>query len=265
MNHAIFAVILMASLVAFSPIAIAQEAGEKVTRHYDVIKPNLPKTLTNSILGPAGTAVYEIRVDLLTNSVSSVDVSLQAFDPDAAELTNLPGGFVHSYFQISGTKVESSNLESLRIKFSVSDEWIEDNKIIDGSIKLLRLIGNDWVEVDTELIPKPITNNDPVQNYQSELRSISLLESLDPIVESTFAIIGETEEIVVEETDDTVESVQEIPSEPESEVVEIVEVPENEGKDYTLIYIVVGIVVIIGIVVLMFMPGSRILKRKLRR
>lgn len=230
----------MISVLFFSYVSYAQSASsEGVTRTYTELKASLPKTITENVLSPAGTTVYEIRVDTNTN-VLQARISLNKVDIALSDIGVSPGGIVFGYFNVTGKNIEDSDLDELSLKFRVDRSWLDSNGVPEGGVKLLMLSSGQWNEVETSVL---LSDTDSV-SYKSY-----------PDKFATFAIAGESPAVVqapVEETETPEESVVDVASS---------ESTASDRIQNDINWTIIGAVAVVAVLVLVFLPGS-ILRKK---
>lgn len=261
-----FAHVLVA-LVVFgmlsSHVAVAQNliTGD-VTRTFTSIKPTIPKTITENVLSPAGTSVYELRIDVLRTLVQA-RIGLDKVDPSKAKFDSLPGGSAFDYFNISGKNIESSDIDSLRIKFRVDKSWLSENRVDSSDVTLLMLSGSSWKDVGAGLL----SDSGPSYDYQSEIGGDVLSEGGD-LSGTVFVVIGESSAAPVSEGESGIQPEAEtIPDEVNASDEEIVEVGSEEdvaqrrSEQDSMIYIIVGVAVVVALAAVFMMPGSILRKR----
>jgi len=260
MRHSALFIIFMFSLSAFMPTVIAQESQDNLLteeefqddlitgdfiRSYQIIRPAVPKLITESVVGPAGTPIYEMKIDV-TRTILQARIDVRSLDPEEAGLDILPGGVVLSYINISAKNLDNSDLERLDIKFRVPTTWMEDNKIAGAqSVKMLRLNPGAWIELETSIA----SGNEEFLFYETHSESFGI-----------FVVVGENLVPLEQETVDT-EMIGEQP--------EIIEV--ESGEDFIdnkareeLAVIVAVLIVAVTIGILFLLPGS-VLRRKVSR
>lgn len=257
---AIFVILVFASAI-FVPVVAAEDnlVTGQVTRTFGEVKSSLPKLITETVLGPAGTPVYEIKFDTNTQLLQ-VRISLEGADIDSAGISTIPGGLVYSYFNVSGKNVEDADLDYLKIKFRVNSSWMESNGVSPSDVRLLKFSSGQWDVVSLAILDQ---GEDSV-SYEASPDGFAI-----------FAISGESATVtsVPEQTGgaETIEEpapaeeTTEAPAQQGTEVQEVNQqhdITQDDGGDMT--WIVVGAVVVIAVASLFLIPASVLKKIKKR-
>jgi PGF-pre-PGF domain-containing protein len=243
-----FLLVSFAIFLFITPLALAQYFDDsnaitgQVSRTFTKIQPSVPVSITENVLAPAGTPLYEIRVDVRT-LVLQGRIFVESTDAEKAKLDVLPGGVVYSYVNITQRNLDESRLETAQIFFRVPKVWMSQNNIGSTNVKMLRFNSEEWQELDTRII------SDGGDNVAYEARTPGF---------SIFAIAGEVIS-VPQEPIPTVEEEQPqvVEIEPGEEIVEI------KYRD-TLMWIIIAIVIIVIIALLFIIPG-KVIRRKSRK
>lgn len=240
-----FAIFLFAAV----PSVLAQYADEpnavtgQVSRTFTKIVPSIPVSITENVLAPAGTSIYEIRVDVST-LVLQGRIFVESTDAEKAELDVLPGGVVYSYVNITQRNLDESRLDTAQIFFRVPKIWMSQNNVGSSNIKMLRFSSGEWQELKTRIISD---GGDNVA-YEAETPGFSI-----------FAIAGERVSVpapLQETVEETPQTITEL--EPGQDVV------ETKFRD-TLMWIVIAIVIIVIVALLFIIPGSTVRRKHKRK
>jgi PGF-pre-PGF domain-containing protein len=229
------AVFLSTLLIFLLPITQAQNlATEEVTRTFNEILPSLPKTITENVLSPTGTTVYEIRIDTNTK-VTQARIYLNKMSTNNIEPA--PGGIVYYYFNLTAKNLKSSQLDELSFKFKVPVDWIEKNGVSKDSVKVLAYSGSGWDEVATEIVGE---DNKTVY-YRAVPNNFGI-----------FAITGELPVTSLPETD------KEQAQNANQEVLEVSpeKNPVNEKIEEGMNWVLVAAGIVVLVAALFLIPGS---------
>ncbi|MBI4894711.1 MAG: PGF-pre-PGF domain-containing protein [Candidatus Aenigmarchaeota archaeon] len=237
--------LLSLAFVSYSVQAQNMVTGE-VTRTFDTIKPYLPRVITENVLAPAGTPVYEIKVEV-SRVVFQARVSLDSTGPDSVDIPSLPGGLVYDYFNVSSKNMVDSDIKTLSLKFKVDKEWLESNKVPEDGVKLLKLSSGQWDEVETAVLP----NATGQATYQASPNGFAI-----------FAVAGESAAAVQAPA----EEVAEVAGENVGSDQGVVEVASGENTASEKIqneinWVLIGAAAVVIVLILVFLPGS-ILRKK---
>jgi PGF-pre-PGF domain-containing protein len=245
--------LLLISTIIFtlisSPFAIAEYYDEydgitgQVSRTFSKIQPSLPVSVTENVLAPAGTSVYEVRIDAST-LILQARIFVEATDAEEAKLDVLPGGIVYEYVNITAKNIDDSDLDVAEIYFRVPKTWMAENNVGSSGIKMLRFHSGEWQELDTGIL------SDSEENVEYKATTPGF---------SVFAIAGETLSPITIEEEQIEDS-----DKPDIVVVEPTEdVVESRYKDSLGLILVIGVTVAV-VAALFLIPGS-IFRKKLRR
>jgi PGF-pre-PGF domain-containing protein len=240
--------LISVAFVSYAVYAQNLVTGE-VTRTFDTIKPYLPRVITENVLAPAGTPVYEIKLEV-SRVVFQARVSLDSTGPGSVDMPSLPGGLVYSYFNVSSKNMVDSDIKTLSLKFKVDKAWLESNGVSENSVKLLKLSSGKWDEVETLVLP----NVTGFVSYQASPNSFSV-----------FAISGESSVAVQAPAEDVVKST-EVSKENVGAGQDVVEVASDKSAASEQIqsdinWVMIGGVAVVIILVVVLLPGSLLRKK----
>lgn len=116
------------------------------TATFDGVAPgiNLNLAVTNFI-SPVKELNVMLNKDLVTVKLKVSGVTQSVKDSLSAD------GLVYDYFSVDKTGFVNEDIDKAEITFKVKKSWIEENGVTTDSITLLRLVGTEWVPLDTEL------------------------------------------------------------------------------------------------------------------
>lgn len=229
------------SVFAVLPVAFAQEVitGDFI-RTFSSIGPSVPVTIAEAVLGPAGTPVYEMRIDV-ARTVVQARIDVRPVTAEEAGLEVLPGGTVYSYINVTVKNIQDSDLDEVRMNFRVPKSWMEENNVEISGVKMLRFGSGEWEELETLLISE---DSDSV-SYVSITHGFSI-----------FAIVGESKVVP-----------QPVEERAEPEIIEVEageEIPIDESQR-NVVWTVVGIIIVVVVIVVLLMPRPVIRKKLGRR
>lgn len=242
MKNAALLSALLVFVLSVSAVQAQNLVTGEVTRTYNEILTSSPKTITENVLSPAGTPVYEIRIDTNTKVVQA-RIYLNEASAESAE--SLPGGVVYSYFNLTAKNVDVSQLDELSFKFKVPLAWIEESGVSKGGVKALAYSGGSWDEVATETIKE---DNETIY-YKAVPNKFAIFAIAGESAAAVPAPEPEAEEARAPESGQEIVEVSPEES-PASERIE-------EGVNWTLI--AVGIAALVA--ALFLIPGS-VLRKK---
>lgn len=237
--------LFLVSMFSVSVLAQYQDdynaATGQVSRTFSKVQASLPVTITENVLSPAGTPVYQITLDTST-LVLQARIFVEGTDAESAALDVLPGGIVYKYVNITGKNFDDSDVDNAEIYFRVQKSWMAESNVLSSSVKMLRLHSGEWQELPTAIV----SESESSVEYKSDSPGFSI-----------FAIAGEG-----------VSPVQEGPS--QSIGPEVVEVDPTEDVVETRYSETLNLALVVGLVVaaiaaLFIVPGSVFRRKKLRR
>lgn len=131
-------------------------------------------------------SIYQVLITGKENE-ADVGVRLERLNSTSALVSKVPPGIVYSNENIwAGSK----RIESVLIRFKITNAWIADNNLDIKDISLLRFDNGEWKKLGSTII-----NNSDMNNIYFEARSPGL---------SSFAVSGIKEEKVPELPDEVV-------------------------------------------------------------
>ena len=147
---------------------------EIVTKVNETIE-NLSSGETETIeLQETETGLDTIQITA-SNDIENIEIIVEKLDDIPEDVQTKPTKTVYAYLNIE-TNVDEKDLESFKITFKVTYEWLEENNVDKESVILMRYHNGNWHELKTTIL-----NEDAVYVYY---------EAETPGT-STFAIAGE--------------------------------------------------------------------------
>ncbi|MBN2367912.1 PGF-pre-PGF domain-containing protein [Candidatus Woesearchaeota archaeon] len=90
--------------------------------------------------------------DLTTkNDVKNVTIDIRSYDENLPIYEQTISPYNYQYFKISASNVQLEDLSSIRIKFKISKEWIDNQSASFEGFSILNY-GTEWTETESEFI-----------------------------------------------------------------------------------------------------------------
>lgn len=191
-------------------------------------------------LSPGQAAVWEPKKSALaltrlsvmpTQKVSRPSVSARRVDSPSVSAP----GRVFQYLDITSSIEEFADVELL---FEVDADWLADNALVADDVVLLRLVGDDWVELETQAV----SQGESVVTFRASTPGFSLFA----IGERSSA--GDEEASVVDSVDDSAPAAQDVDDagqeasdESVKEEVEQEEQPQRSSLSWLWALLAVGV------------------------
>lgn len=123
--------------VALAPVSIASD-GNDVTTAQDAAEDNLTRTYEIKLMGyPTLTRITLVGENVQVE-IEEIQKPVEVADPPL---------LVRAYFSLEAT----GSVENAKIQFRVPRSWLQQNSVVENSIKLLRL-NSEWQELPTRLV-----------------------------------------------------------------------------------------------------------------
>ncbi|MFH1174436.1 MAG: PGF-pre-PGF domain-containing protein [archaeon] len=104
---------------------------------------------TNQYLTGTAAAVLEQVTFVLNAAAQNVRLT---YDEVATLPTSVPTkAGSYKYFTLTAENIQSANLKSALIEFSVTKQWLTDNSATQDQVKLYRFVDNKWTELSTSV------------------------------------------------------------------------------------------------------------------
>jgi len=204
--------------------------GATLTKKFDSIIPEAPKTISSSELAATNTDLTEIII-AVKERVASVEINVAKLTSRPASISTDPTNAVYNFIDISAKNIIESNVASgTRIKFRVPVSWLASNSVNSNTVALYRYSSNQWNKLTTTKLDEGAT----YANYESIVPGFS-----------TFAVAGESNKTTTTTTTTTPSGVTTttVPTTTTTIPGEIP--PSTAGQMILIIIIIVGVIVFV--------------------
>lgn len=107
-----------------------------------------PGNVTIVKITDASFGIKQVSIGV-NNIVNSVQITVTKLDGQPAVVVKSVTGNVYQYFEINTSNINSSNVRSAKLGFSVPKSWIAANSSGPSSVSLQRYSGGDWQKLAT--------------------------------------------------------------------------------------------------------------------
>ncbi len=203
--------------------------GEMLKKRFTSITPITPRTIGEIELRNTNTGLKEIYISV-KNLVVGVVLTISKLDKRPESVAQMAGK-VYKYINITKTNLDDSDIETGKIKFTVSKAWISENGFNSSLISLYRYAGK-WEKLPT----KKLSESDAEVEYEATTPGFSI-----------FAVAGE---MPATEEKQAGEKQQQPPKQEEQHKKENVEqqktAKEQPKTDYRWLFVLLTIGIIAG-------------------
>ncbi len=120
-------------------------------RYTEMIKGKVHKIkLTNKEFG-----IKQILIEV-KNKANNVRIEVAKLSGKPASIVHEISGKVYQYINITAENLNDTNLESVKIRFNVTKEWLNENNYEKNEVHLYRY-KNEWQKLETEIIGEDST------------------------------------------------------------------------------------------------------------
>lgn len=177
----------------------------------------------------------------LKKTIEKVEIKITRFNPkvpNAPELKNA----VYEYIKIDHDKITDADVDATTITFTVTKDWLTENKIDPSNIVLVRLVDNIWKEMPTV----KLTDAGVSVSYESTFQGLSYyaIVGKEQKQEKVETVESETEEEKEEVTESGEEKKEVTPTEEKKEEAVTPPVVEKETQMWVglIIFVVLAVI-----------------------